>query len=136
MSYRAFVAVAAMLISGACSNSTEVSRCNEANPEVAVAPPASDSGWRAKVLRSLEGSPADSGAHAVFYYSSAVTVADSLLLSENGGTITYSFRGFPALLANMTVGNLRRFASEVQTPRVSNAFLGRSLELLTCTASG
>jgi hypothetical protein len=62
-----------------------------------------------------------------------VTDDDRAFVASLGGTVTYEFRGFPALLVRMTAGSLLRFAQSVDYPRLVHVELGLRVYPAACS---
>jgi hypothetical protein len=90
-----------------------------------------DSAWQSIVLARTEGLPADSLVEAVFFFP-AVGQDERVFVAGLGATITYEFRGMPALVVRIAVDDLRAFASGTDFSNVTHVEIGLAHEVAAC----
>ena len=105
----------------ACSSGTELERCPKTVLEMANH---ADTGWRATVLDSLDGVDDAFIVEPAFFFEGSVTDSDRTFIDSIGGTVIYEFRGFPALTARISAGNMRAFANSGTNARITRVELG------------
>jgi hypothetical protein len=126
----ATTAVALSLIIVACgSNGVDSTVCQEGQYSSQAVP---DTGWRVRIQQALASAPSDSGLGVAFFYASDITDTDLADLKARGADPGYRFRGFPAVLADISVANMRALAADDTASRIVNAALGQRVIPLGC----